>query len=147
MKRSTNRRRRRIRALVFGLAALAIGVPAAAAMPVQPGQHRDAGPVATELQTAGPPAGWVDVKVSPVAPLPPADAVDAVARPHDPLAVTDNQFRPTGRIVTPAARFVTSTTAFEWSNFAIGAGIVLCVVLAAFAGLFATRRRREVLNV
>lgn len=152
MKLLIFKRRRRIRALIVGLAALAIAVPVASGMPVAPGQHRDAGlsgyvdnrnVSADAVSVVGPPsAGYVDSRTAPA--LSPASGyVDY--RPGPSTGTSDVAARPGGRLM-PVRTPVLAQGPFEWTNFAIGVGIVLCVLLAGAAGLFLTRRREHALG-
>ena len=89
MKVSVFKRRRRIRALIVGLAVAAVALPVGAEAAAEPGRRF-------------PPAGT--------------------------------------RIVSGEGGGI------EWSSLAVGAGIALCVLLAAAVGLFVTRRRDPALS-
>ena len=88
MKVSVFKRRRRIRALIVGLAVAAVALPVGAEAAAEPGRRF-------------PPAG---------------------------------------------TRIVSGEAGIEWSSLAVGAGIALCVLLAAAVGLFVTRRRDPALS-
>ena len=120
----TFRRRRRIRALILGLAVtatvMASAIGAAAAIPSGPPPQIDA------LAVFGRPA--------PVVPLVAAKVVES--QPAPPLAA-----RPSARVLFPAHGSTPGST--SWNDVAVGGAIVGCLLLAGGVAILVTRRRGE----